>query len=117
MVGANEVGRKHAGLRSCMARFARFRSANRALPAAVGGKSEPAGREERASKLRAGLAELAKRETSSDDLVQALDRATAEIGAELDEMERDLLQRMDALDFVSLRACVPRSVESVEWAE
>jgi len=113
MVGANQVGRKHAGLRSCMARFARLRSASRALPAAVSGKSGAAGREERASKLREGLAELAKREaSSSEDLVQALDRATAEIGFQLDEMERDLLECMDALDLASLQGFVPRLVES-----
>ncbi len=112
MVGANQVGRKHAGLRSCMARFARLRSAGRVLPAAVGGKSGAAGREERASKLREGLAELAKREAPSDDLAQALDRATAEIGLQLDEMERDLLECMDALDLASLRDSVLRLVRS-----
>jgi hypothetical protein len=95
-----------------MARFAELRSASRALPAVGSDVSGAAGREERASKLREGLAELGKREASSDDLVQVLDRATAEIGVQLDVLERDLLDRFDGLDFVSLRASVPQSVES-----
>jgi hypothetical protein len=112
-VGANQVGRNHAGLRKRMGLFARLRSANRALPAAasdLGGAEQQ--RELAASALRDTLSELSAREAPAEILAKELNAAMAEVDGPLGAMQRDLLERFDAIPFVSLRASIPRSVET-----
>lgn len=111
-MGTNELGRKDAALRSRMQRFAALRSASRALPAAAREMPDAEHREQRASALRGRLAELAALEAPAETLRSALDSALGVFDSDLQEMEDDLLDRFDALDFVSLRASIPRSLES-----
>lgn len=111
-VAANQIGRNHAGLRKRMALFARLRSANRALPAAASDLGAVERRENAASALRAKLSELAARESPAEVLAKDLNDATPELDSQLQDMKQDLLERFDEIPFVSLRASIPRSVES-----
>ncbi len=111
-MGANQVGRKHAGLRKRMGLFARLRSANRAMPAAASDMAVAKRQEARANDLRETLAELAAKEAPPKVLAQELNSRLGEIDRDLDEMKLALLERFDSTSFVSLRAAIPRSVES-----
>ena len=95
-----------------MARFARLRSASRALPATAGDAREANAREKAAAGLRARLSELAEMEAPAKELAKTLKVANAQLDERLDAMEKDLLVRFDTLPFVSLRAAIPRAVES-----
>ena len=111
-MGANQVGRKHAGLRKRMALFARLRSANRALPAAASDMATAEEVERRAAALRERLAELAAKEGPAKDLANLLNSAMGDLDSEISSMQIDLLGRFDGIPFVSLRASIPRSVET-----
>ena len=95
-----------------MGRFARLRSANRALPATAGDADASNEREKDAAGIRARLSELAEMEAPAKELAKILKVANAELDERLDGMESDLLRRFDALAFVELRAGIPRAVES-----
>jgi hypothetical protein len=111
-VGANQVGRNHAGLRKRMALFARLRSASRALPAATREIAAAEREELRASRLRETLSELAAREAPAKSLAADLNARLGDIDLELGEMQGAVLTRFDDIPFVSLRAAIPRSVET-----
>ena len=95
-----------------MERYARLRSANRAMPAAASDMPGAEQRERRATKLRENLSKLAAYKAPADRLKAKLDSYMGALDKELAIIEQDLLERFDAVPFVSLRASVPRSVES-----
>jgi len=111
-VGANQVGRNHAGLRRRMGLFARLRSAERAMPAAAIQMANAEAHESRASSLRETLSELASKEAAPKVLAQELNARLGELDQQLDDLKRVLLERFDSIPFVALRAAIPRSVES-----
>lgn len=107
--GAVSVDRDHLAARSLTERFTRLRSAHRALPSAAADLQERSDREARAESLRAELKQFIETEEVSELEIAA---ARQPLDARLDEMERELLARFDLIEFVSLRATIPRSVES-----
>ena len=111
-MGANQVGRNHAGLRRRMGRFARLRSAERAMPTAAIRMANAEAQESRASSLRATLSELASKEAPPKVLAQELNSRLGELDQQLDDLKGVLLERFDSIPFVELRATIPRSVES-----
>ena len=110
--GAPAETRGGAPLRQLMTRFARIRSANRALPAAGADLHNADEREEMAHALRAELKELAESEAGSPGAADQSSSVRISIEERLSEMEGDLLRRFDELNFVSLRATIPRAVEA-----
>lgn len=68
-------------------------------------------RENEASMLRSRLADLASMEAPPAELAKVLKEELRQIDAGLSAMEEDLFRRFDAIDFVALRASIPRAVE------
>jgi hypothetical protein len=95
-----------------MGRFARLRSAERAMPTAAIRMANAEAQESRASSLRATLSELASKEAPPKVLAQELNSRLGELDQQLDDLKGVLLERFDSIPFVELRATIPRSVES-----
>ena len=111
-MGANQVGRNHAGLRRRMGLFARLRSARRALPAAASDLARAEEQEAHAARLRERLAALAAQEAPAKELAKDLNAALVDVDTQLDTMQQALFAHFDETPFVSLRAKIPGSVES-----
>jgi hypothetical protein len=109
---ATGVGRDRISLRRRMERFARLRSAQRALPTAAVDLQESEDREDRANFLRLDLKRLAEAEGTSQELTSQLSEAQDVLDAKLDEMEGEVRTQFDLVEFASLRATIPRSVET-----
>lgn len=101
-----------ASLRARIERFARLRAAHRALPVCAECLEGAEARENRADALRQDLGRLTALGDSPEALESSWTRGAASIDACLDEMESDLLARVDRLDFPTLRAHLPRAVET-----
>ena len=102
-------GGQPAALRRRMERFARIRSAHRALPPAVADLRGVEEREARAKAIRGQLMELAQAAKASGVMPGA--GAFATVDRELDAMERDSLAQFDSIEFSALRAAIPRAAE------
>ena len=94
--------------RTLAERFTRLRAAHRALPSTASDLQERNDRESRAESLRAELMQLLETQGSPEQIAAA----RQPLASRLDVMEEELLRRFDLIEFVSLRATIPRSVES-----
>lgn len=110
--GGTGVGRDRVSLRRRMERFARLRSAYRALPAAAVDLQDTEENESRARALRDKLKQLAESEGSSEELTEKLAGALSEIDIDLDAMDEEIRTQFDLVAFSSLRATIPRSSET-----
>jgi len=111
--GGEDTGsaRDRIALRQRLERFARLRSAQRALPASARDLAEAEENAFRAARIRDKLGELAALEGSTSEVTEALTLAQPEIDAELDTMSEELRSHADETDFVQLRATIPQAVE------
>ena len=101
-----------ADVRARVERFARARAARRALPDVAEILEDTEAREKRAETLRRELGRLSALQSSPDVLQAELARAGTSLDSALDALESDLFARIDRVDFPSLRAHLPRVVET-----
>ena len=110
--GRTATGRDRIVVRQQMERFARLRSAHRALPVLASDLGETEQREDRAQQLRAELTSLAQLSGSADEISARIGAVKASIDSDLESMESQLLDRFDRIDFSTLRGSMPRTARS-----
>lgn len=99
-------------LRMRIARFARVRSAHRALPATAEAIDAVARREAQADEIRIRLSALLRSGVVNEASVTTSGGDPVSLDSAIASMEEDVLRRMDCLDFPALRASIPRAVET-----
>jgi hypothetical protein len=110
-VGKTKCARDRVAVRSRVERFARVRSAARALPASAQDLAAADENSNNAANLRTKLSQLVALEGTQEQISEALAEAQPEVDAELDAMAHELRTRVEQIDFAQLRATIPQFAE------